>query len=218
MSKTSALLAKARTHLATKSYSYPLCLDRELADEIRTCYSAMQTAADAAAMSTYGDEIGAPRRRTIGDRIGVADQAIADLRQRVAELYDEARANDDLIVLRFAPPAEAVAHPKGLAGWYRERHEAVAEDAGVRDADKARVFTEALVADSYARAEDGAGVEIVTEDGEGTATGPYTWEDACRELLDSTDLDRIEAGVVDMYRGGGAVPFDPASFGRPQQN
>jgi hypothetical protein len=111
-----------------------------------------------------------------------------------------------------------VAHPKGLAGWNRERHEAVAEDAGVRDADKVRGFTEALVADSYVRAEDGAGVEIVTEDGEGTATGPYTWEDACRDLLDSTDLDRIEDGVVDMYRGGGAVPFDPASFGRPQQN
>lgn len=213
--RTARLLAKANAYMSAKTFRYPVCLDPNVRDEMFRLRDAMETAANAAALAEKypaKDDPAASGRRTIGDRVNAAQKAIDDLNTRAKELLAAAEANDDLVVVAFAVSPEATDHPDGLAGWYRDFKDRInaehdARPAGNTGPSKTQMVLSGLPALSF--------VAVQTPDGEPIG---MTWDDARRNLLDDADLEQIEGGVLNLYRGTTAVPFDPASFGRPPTN
>lgn len=213
-SRTARLLAKANAFMSAKTFRYPVCLDADVRAELNMLRDKMETAATAAALAEKypAKDDQTPTRRTIGDRVSAAQKAMDDMSARATELLDAAKASDDLVVVVFAIPADATDHPDGPAGWYRDLKDAInaevdARGAGVPGPSKTQLVLATLPARSF--------VAVQSPDGEDIG---MTWDDARRNLLDDADAEQIEGGVLNLYRGTTAVPFDPASFGARTTN
>ena len=209
--RVAALLAKAQTFMSAKTFRYPVCLNADRREELYRLRDAMETAANAAALAEkYPVKDERPGRRTIGDRINDAQRAVQELEQRAADILAAAEADDELLVVAFAIPEDAQQHENGPSGWYRDVKNRISDEVDARakgdeGPSKPQLVLDRLPAMSFVGVQTPDGIDI-----------GMSWPDVLRNLLDDADMEQVEAGVLSLYRGTTAVPFDPANFGSRQ--
>ena len=223
------LLEKATKRLASHDVRYPISLNPETAQELGRLRQAAETAARAAALAEeYPAAEDKPKngRRTLGARINAAQQAVADIDAQVAALLTEAESADDLVIVRMAFPSDALEHPDGPSGFYRQLWRQC-KNAHTLATDKPDLSSEA-VREAISYVGDLTMTELVQRDLAALSFAAVlspagedlgmTWQQAKQGLLNSADVETIHGAVLDLYRDPSAIPFDPASFGSRTQS
>ena len=199
------LRRKALNYRNQRRLRYPICMDPEIRAELAHIDELAAAAAvdGAAAAASHTPAVaGEPtRRRSLGDPapdVGAmtraAEAAIESLRANAQAILARAAESGDLIVAVFgAVPGEDMnAHYTSALSAHTDSEDVVDVEA----------LTSALCEHAYRHTEAPDGSEV-----------PLTWEELSTQVLDTVDLEVLRDQVFALYRGGAAIPFDPASFG-----
>lgn len=209
MSNLARLREKALAHAAQATVRYPVCLNAERRDELQAIAQQIPLLAQQAAAALPVAEPlpeqadGTRKRRTIASkpvpveaRQQAAEQAIAPLKDRVAQLLAQAADEDDLVVVVFGVPEEGRDDPAAFyqAAMAKYENPTLSEKDLKRD----------LVNASYLRTEAPDGQDL-----------GFDWETVHTKLLNHADLEQLGQPVLEIYREPSAIPFDPLTFGAP---
>ena len=198
------LRKKALSYRTQRRLRYPIGMNpetrAELAhiDELAAAAAVDGAAAAAAQVSTPGEPT---RRRSLGDPAPdvnaltkAAEAAIETLRANAQAILARAAESGELIVAVFGAP-----QGEDMNAHYLSTLAAHTDAEGEPDVEG---LTSALCEHAYLRTESPDGTEV-----------PLTWEELSTQVLDTVDLEVLRDQVFALYRGGVAIPFDPANFG-----
>lgn len=207
MSDLARLRERALHHLTSRTVRYSVCLNPDTREELRKLAELLQTAAQAGATEAAQQSVDPTARRTIGsgeapsltDLKTAAEAVMRPLEERSRELLHAAAAADELVVVVFGMPPEARTSP---AEWY-EQFKAQYPAPTLQEAQLLRD----LVGASYDHTEAPDGQDLGLD-----------WAEVAAGVLNHADLELLDQAVLELYRGASAIPFDPASFGRPPKS
>lgn len=207
-SQLAALRESALTHQTDRQVRYPVCLDAEIRAELNSLAEKLQTVAVAAAQQVPEPSDTVPTRRTLADkdapnpfelRQQAAERAMQPLQARIAQLMEQAKADEKLVVVVFGVAEAAQEDP---ASWYEE-FKAQWPTPSVHSPEVKRALLEASYRGTY------------TPDSEDL---DIDWKLARTKVLNHADLEVLDQAVLELYREPGAIPFDPATFGAQLQS
>lgn len=215
MPNLARLRDRALHHLTSRQVRYPVCLDPELREELRKLSETLKATADEAALKAAelattpaAADAPATRRRTIADKPAqltvaelteIAEAAMAPLRERTSAILAKAAEDDNLVVVVFGMPAEAIGDPAAYYETVAAEHKQRTMSAGV--------IMRELVERSYRYTESPAGDDL-----------DLGWDAVRTSVLNHADLEVLDRTVLELYREPSAIPFDPVNFGQPPQS
>lgn len=194
---------------ATKLHPMYIVLDDEIRDRLQQAQSALGTLlVHREKLRESGD---LPPAQQQPDSLADDASPTADIdhmvdatRETVEAIQREAADKGEVLVLQFRRLSPAEYQVKVQAAEREARKEAKKADARPETELFLELLRDSLAEACWVRAEDGNGNEVEMSLNEVTAS-----------VFDHTDLQSMREHLVGIHRSGQAVPFLPASSGRP---